>query len=306
MNESYSIKDLISLFLGKIWMIILCTLLGTAGAFCFSKFVLPLQYSSHISMYIQSYNISENNYNNQNNYNNISSAKQLINTYIEVMKDDAVMKEIGLDLLNQFDYNTLMDNFRLENENLSASSIRSCISISSVTDTSAIKISATTTNAEISAFICNDLANVAPKYLQDAIGVGSISTIDTAQVYKNPVAPNIPKNTLLGAAIGCILMMGIILVIDFFDNTIKNSESLTSRYQKAVIGEVQRFGNEKKKKRNTEERTHMKLTDATMPFHIIESYKSIRTNIMFALSTSENKIFAVSSANPSDGKSTVA
>ena len=302
MNESYTIKDLISLFLGKIWAIILCTILGAAGAFCFSKFVMPLQYSSHISMYIQSYNISENN--NENNYNNISNAKQLINTYIEVMKDDAVMKAIGSNLLKKFNEDALQKSFNFENGTISASSLRNCISISSVTDTSAIKISVTTTNAEISAFICNDLAKVAPKYLQDAIGVGSISTIDTAQVYQNPVAPNIPKNTLLGAAIGCILMMGIILVIDFFDNTIKNSELLTSKYQKAVIGEIQQFGSQKKRKKE-EDRSHMKLTEKNIPFHIIESYKSIRTNIMFALATSENKIFAVSSPNPSEGKSTV-
>ncbi|MCD7891514.1 MAG: CpsD/CapB family tyrosine-protein kinase [Ruminococcus sp.] len=43
-----------------------------------------------------------------------------------------------------------------------------------------------------------------------------------------------------------------------------------------------------------------------MPFHVVESYKAIRTNIVFTLSTYDNKIIAVSSANPAEGKSMTA
>lgn len=41
-----------------------------------------------------------------------------------------------------------------------------------------------------------------------------------------------------------------------------------------------------------------------VPFFIVESYKSIRTNVTFSLSTFDRKIFAVSSSNPGEGKST--
>ncbi|MBQ6830124.1 MAG: CpsD/CapB family tyrosine-protein kinase [Clostridia bacterium] len=41
-------------------------------------------------------------------------------------------------------------------------------------------------------------------------------------------------------------------------------------------------------------------------FQIVEAYKAIRTNLLFALSTSENKIVAISSAEPNAGKSTSA
>ena len=77
MRNSYTVKDLINLFLSHIVLIIVITLLGGAAAFAFSKFTLPLQYSSHITMYVQSYTgISEN----VNSVNNISNSKQLVNT----------------------------------------------------------------------------------------------------------------------------------------------------------------------------------------------------------------------------------
>ncbi|MBQ8966178.1 CpsD/CapB family tyrosine-protein kinase [Ruminococcus sp.] len=48
------------------------------------------------------------------------------------------------------------------------------------------------------------------------------------------------------------------------------------------------------------------LMDKNIAFPVTEAYKNLRTNISFALSTKNNRIFAVSSALASEGKSTVA
>ncbi|WP_295090375.1 polysaccharide biosynthesis tyrosine autokinase [Ruminococcus sp.] len=300
MNESYSIKDIISLFLSKIWILIIVTIIGGAAAFCFSKFVLPLQYSSHISMYVQSYTgISENT----NQQNNISNSKQLVNTYMQVLKDDAVMNAVGNRLKEQFDAYTLDSTFGINDGKIAPSAIRNSLSITSVTDTSAINVVATTKNAEVSAAVCNDLKEVAPDYVEEAVGVGQINTIDTAKVYDTPVAPNMKKNAALGAMGALALACMIIFLIDFFDNTVKDTDVLGKEFKKPIIGEIASFGNEKKKK-NSDEDDHVKLTDKDVAFNVVESYKSIRTNVTFALSTVDKKVFAVSSANPGEGKST--
>lgn len=300
MNQSYSIKDIIRLLLSHIWLIIVITVLGAGAAFGISKFLLPLQYSSHITMYVQSYTgITEN----ANSANNISNSKQLVNTYMEVLKDDAVMNAVAEKLSKQFEENVLSQNFTINDSGkIAPASIRSCLAISSVTDTSAVKVNATAKNAEVAAAICNDLTQVAPQYVEEAVGVGSINTIDTAKVYNTPVAPNTMKNTVIGAVAGFMLIVLIIFLIDFFDNTIKDTDALGKKYNKAIIGDIQAFG-DSKKKRDADD-VHLKLTDKDAPFHIIESYKSIRTNLSFALSTVEKKTFVVSSANPGEGKST--
>ena len=300
MNQSYSIKDIIRLLLSHIWLIIVITVLGAGAAFGISKFLLPLQYSSHITMYVQSYTgITEN----ANSANNISNSKQLVNTYMEVLKDDAVMNAVAEKLSKQFEENVLSQNFTINDSGkITPASIRSCLAISSVTDTSAVKVNATAKNAEVAAAICNDLTQVAPQYVEEAVGVGSINTIDTAKVYNTPVAPNTMKNTVIGAVAGFMLIVLIIFLIDFFDNTIKDTDALGKKYNKAIIGDIQAF-DDSKKKRDADD-VHLKLTDKDAPFHIIESYKSIRTNLSFALSTVEKKTFVVSSANPGEGKST--
>ena len=208
-EETISITDLIRLLLSRIWLIILITLVGGAAAFGYSKFILPLEYSSHITMYVQSYTgISENA---ANDVNNISNSKQLVNTYIEVLKDDAVMIAVGDKLQAKFDESTLAESFIITSENkLLPASIKSCLAISSISDTSAINVTATAKNAEIAAFMCNALTSVSQKYVKEAVGVGSINTIDTAKIYRSPVAPNIMKNTMIGALAGFMLICLII------------------------------------------------------------------------------------------------
>lgn len=306
--QSIDLKDILFLMISKLWLIILIAVLGAAAGFCYSKFVLPLEYSSHISMYVQSYTTF--NENPDQNYNNINNSKQLINTYMEVLKDDAVLTAVGKRIEGQFDQEILDDCFVINSSgNITPASLRSCISIASVSDTSALKLTATTKSPEVSAAICNSMAKEAPEYLDKAVGVGSISTIDTAKVYPTPVAPNIPKNTAIGGMAGALLIMLIIFLVDFFDNTIRTTDWLGNRFSKAIIGEIQQFDGGKSRKKKRRKKTdkaddHIKLTDPDVPFSVVESYKSIRTNISFALSPYERKIFAVSSANPGEGKST--
>ncbi|WP_297958098.1 polysaccharide biosynthesis tyrosine autokinase [uncultured Ruminococcus sp.] len=302
MNNTYSIKDIIKLLLNHIRLIVFFSILGAIAGYCISKYAIPLKYSSHITMYVQSYtSISENT----DNINNISNSKQLVNTYIEVLKDEAVMEAVSNQLLDQFDINTIAENFSINPEGrISPASIRSCLTITSVSDTSAINVTATAKNAEVASYICNALTKVAPQYMEEAVGVGSINTIGTAKTNYGPVSPNKSKNTMAGGAVGFMLIVSIIFIIDFFDNTIKDPDTLKEKYKKAIIGEIQQLDeNGTKKRKHSEESEYFKLTDKNVPFCIVENYKSIRTNLSFALSTNENKIFAVSSSKLGDGKS---
>lgn len=312
MKNTYTIKDLLSLLWNHLMLIIAITIIGGIAAFSFSKFVLPVKYSSHITMYVQSYTgISENA---ANDVNNISNSKQLVNTYMEVLKDDAVMNAVGDLLVEQYELNDLRKVFDVtDDERIDPNSIRNCLAISSVTDTSAVKIVATTRNAELAADICNDLTQVAPKYVEEAVGVGSINTIDKAKIYKTPVAPNTMKNTVLGMAAAFLIVVMVILIIDYFDNTIKESEKIAKKYDKAIIGEIQQFGEGNKKKKKSKHSTIRSrtdprglLTDKDVPFNVVESYKTIRANILFTAADSDKKVIAVSSSNPGEGKSTSA
>ena len=312
MNNSYTIKDLIQLFLSKIWLIIIVTVVGAAAGLCISEFLLPVKYASHINFYVQSYTDIKDD----NNQNDISKSKQLIGTYMTLLgEDDYVMQQISDDLMKKFDERTLKSCFAMDENGIKASAIRNSLSLTSVTDTSVIKAVATTKNLEVSSAILQSLKDHANEAVESSVNVGFISAPSQPIPSNNsqPVSPDTKKNILLGAAAGFMLIILIVLIIDFFDNTVKDAEDLSKMYQKPILGEIQGYAHTEKKKENNGETQNddkhierMTLFDENVPFYVKESYKSMRTNISFALSTYEKKIIAVTSANPGEGKSTTA
>lgn len=307
MESNYTIKKLIQLFLSKIYVIIILTIVGGAAAFGFSKFFMSLKYQSYTSMYVKNNNsVTETD---GVNLNDLNASKSLVSTYIAVMQDDAVMEKVGSELLAEFDKDKLSKCFSIKDENgeesISAASIRNCLTMAAVGDTEVMKITAETADPEVSAALCNIISNVTPDFLIRVVGAGSVEAIGTAKVNNNPVSPNFLKMAVIGAFAGMLLAALIILVIDFFDNTVKDKEEIAQKYEKAIIGEIPEFIDDKKKKKDSNN-YDLLLTQKGIPFTIKESYKSMRTNVMFSLSVSEKKVIVVSSANPGEGKSTTA
>lgn len=306
MNNNYTVKDLIQLFLSKIWLIILVTILGAAVGFFASEFLLPVKYASHINLYVQSYT----DIRDDNNQNDISKSKQLIGTYMTLLgEDDYVMQQISDDLMKKFDENTLKSCFEMDENGIKASAIRNSLSLTSVTDTSVITAVATTKNLDVSSAILQSMKDHANENVQNSVNVGSISAPSQPIPSNNgqPVSPNTKKNLILGAAVGFAIIILIVLMIDFFDNTVKDPENLAKKYEKAILGEIAVFGDtEKKKKGDSNSKRRVTLFDKDVPFYVKESYKSMRTNVMFALSTFDKKVFGISSPNPGEGKSTTA
>lgn len=240
------------------------------------------------------------------NNNDLTVSKSLVSTYIVILNNDVVMDEVGSQLAKEYTEEELSRYFTLKNGKVTDTSLKACFSMTAVDETEVLKITATTQNAELSASLCNIMADVAPEFLIRVVGAGSVEKIGDAKIYDTPVSPNVTKNTAIGFAAGAMLAILVILVIDFFDNTIKDSSELGEHFQKPMIGEIQSIGGKvKKKDRGTSADRKRKLIyhNSDLPFSILETYKTLRSSLNFLVSTSENKIVAVTSANPNEGKS---
>ena len=311
MKNTYTIRNLIALLMSKIWLIIIVTVLFGAGSFFVSKFVMSPRYEAYTTMYVKNSNIlapASGNNSADVDLNDLNTAKSLASTYITVLKSNAVMNQVGIKLTDKYEISNLAQLFEIKDGILSVKSVKECFSMTAVDETEVIKITANTLNPEISADMCNIMAEIAPDFLIRVVGAGSVEIIDTAVADNEPVSPNIPLITLIGIIIGFSFSIFIILLVDFFDDTVKESEELTQKFNKAMLGEVQAVETEKtkSKRKNMESQTRILVTNEKIPFNVIESYKSIRSNILFTLGTTDKKIIAVSSPNPSDGKSTTA
>jgi len=311
-NGNEDTIDLVKLFqlvMRKIWICIIAAVLAGGAAYSISRFVMSPEYQSYTSLYVKNASSTVSDNDAAVNINDINASKSLVNTYIAILSDDAVMEQVGERLVSTCGREVLWDvlDFDAITGRIKIGSLKSAVTLSAVNQTEVLKVTAITTDPEVSAAICNTVAEIAPEILIRVVGAGSVEAIGSARVMNVPVSPNKTKNTALGALAGFLFAVMIIVIADLLDNTVKASKELTDKYDKAIIGEIQEFGVSKKEARKAKRTTDVKrstLIDKDTPFNIVESYKAMRTNIVFSLSTTDKKSFLVSSSNPGEGKST--
>ena len=331
MNHTYTLRNLAAVLFSRLRFIVICTLLfGTLSLFA-ARFWIPARYESYASMYVRNSGVTEAERTGNVNLNDLNASKSLVSTYIAVLTSQTVMNEVARQLCATLDEQTLWAAFPGAGPSNPPNVLKN-IKMTSVNSTEVMRIAANTKSPEVSARICNILVNIAPEALIRVVGAGSVEVIDEAVPIYQPVSPNIPFVTLIGLLAGLFAAALLVLLLDFFDDTVRDTEKLSQTFSSPILGEIQStdtdeneafpskvrtfwstFSPSARKRtasghsRRTGRRSRRKLiTDENIPFNIVEGYKSIRTNIVFALGTAPNKTIVVSSAAPHEGKSTTA
>ena len=109
-----------------------------------------------------------------------------------------------------------------------------------------------------------------------------------------PIKPKVMQNTLLAGIVGLFLAVGIVLLIEALDDTIKGPIDVEKNLGLPILGVILRMPDKK---------VVITATEPRSP--ISESFRSLRTNIQFASVDIPIHTLLVTSATPQDGKTTV-
>jgi capsular exopolysaccharide synthesis family protein len=100
------------------------------------------------------------------------------------------------------------------------------------------------------------------------------------------------RKTLMGLLIGLAVPLVIILLINYFDDTIKSRDDVEKNTRLPIVGNVIHSDHESP------------LPVVEFPrSSLAESYRSIRTNLQYMLSSNSHKVIAIQSTSPEEGKS---
>ncbi|KLU66135.1 capsular polysaccharide type 8 biosynthesis protein cap8A [Desulfosporosinus acididurans] len=166
--------------------------------------------------------------------NNVLLAnQQLARTYATIAKSRTVEENVIQDL-----------HLPLEAEQLDA-----LIDVNQVKDTEVLEIGVTNTDPELAAKIANDLAADFSKAVIEIKKVDSVSIVDKAVPPDKPVKPNKKLNVLIAFVVGLMAAVGLALVLEFLDNTVKTSDDIENLLGIPVLGVIPRYDIEKKAKR---------------------------------------------------------
>ncbi|MES2491764.1 MAG: polysaccharide biosynthesis tyrosine autokinase [Pseudomonadota bacterium] len=125
------------------------------------------------------------------------------------------------------------------------------------------------------------------------ISLSNISIIDSAEVPGVPSSPNLLKNLMIALLAGIGLAAITVFLKDQFDDSIRVPEDVEAKLGLALLGVVPRtMGQEPEEA----------LSDPKSP--ISEAYNSLRGSLMYAAPDGLPPILLVTSAQPSEGKTT--
>jgi capsular exopolysaccharide synthesis family protein len=123
----------------------------------------------------------------------------------------------------------------------------------------------------------------------------NVRLMDRAELPAAPFTPNPRRDLLLGIVAGLALAFGLVLGIDYLDDTIKTPEDVTRKLKLPFLGMVPKVKNS----------DHPVLsTQATHEFG--EAYRSLRTSLVFSTGSDGTRVVMVTSSQPLEGKTTTA
>ncbi len=140
--------------------------------------------------------------------------------------------------------------------------------------------------------------------IAEAGQLGSIRIVDRPLLPKSPIFPRTKRNIVLGFFLSLVLASGLIIIKEYFDDSIKNIDDLERQLNIKILGSIPAIklheNNNVKNGDRIKERLINKLSEGNP---VIESYKILRTNILY-LANNNVKTITVSSATKGEGKST--
>jgi capsular exopolysaccharide synthesis family protein len=123
--------------------------------------------------------------------------------------------------------------------------------------------------------------------------------IDLAIVPLSPYKPNRKRYVQIALILSLMLGIGLALLIEYLDNTFKNSGTLEDKLKLPVLGVLPKLKNWGKDR----SAMHLFIKDSTSGF--AEAVRTIRTGIMLSNIDIEQKVIVVTSSVPGEGKSLV-
>lgn len=221
MSEGLDIKQILHILVRRLWIIVLCLIIGGLGAFCATKFLVTPLYTSTTTMYVNNKVIGESEKVNAISGSDLSTSQKLISTYSQIAQTPEVLEQV-------------IQKLKLD---MSVGQVRSMLAFGAVGETEIMKITATSEDPQLAANIANAVAEFAPGRISSVIKIdeSSVSVLEPAKPAGGPSSPNVMKNSLMGALAGAVLAVLIILLIEMFDTTVRGEEDLTEHYKIPVL-----------------------------------------------------------------------
>lgn len=206
-NEEIEIDllELMSVLLGRIYLVVSAGVLGAVSCFMVSCFILTPVYESTTKIYIL--NKTENQ---TVTYSDVQLGTQLTKDYAELINSRYVLEEVSQRLGLGMEYKELLRK----------------VGVETPADTRIVSITVEDTDPVQAMNTANCIREVASSHIQNVMDIEAVNVVETANMPMEKAGPSCLKWTLIGGLAGCLLAGGFVLIRYLLDDTIKSSEDV--------------------------------------------------------------------------------
>ena len=221
MNETVNLIDLL-LILKKRWKtIILLTILAPLISGAITYYLLTPVYQGTTLILV-----NQKNSENQIDLSQLSDNVELINTYGVIIKSPAILGKV-------------IDNLNLSQ---SVDQLNSRITINSQENSQVFSLTVEDSDASRAVEIANAVSRTFQNEIEGIMRVDNVSILAEAELKENPtpVKPNMFFNVAIALIVGLMGGMGIALLIELLDTTLKDDHDVITYLGLPVLGSIQK------------------------------------------------------------------
>lgn len=195
------------------------------------------------------------------------------------------------------------------------------MSVSVSDDTSVLTVTVRGGNRSDVKELAGALEEHLPTHVENTIDKDGTSLVVVDHAFHTPDAEpeqestHLMRNTVIGALLALFVSAAIVILVQFKDRTVYNADTLKEAFEETpLLGTVPVWDNRnvtgsgKKVDPNGEAHDYTgKRLSAASPFYIAEAYRSLRTNLCYAVpARADGIVFGVTSARNGEGKTMTA
>lgn len=222
MKENLDIKGLLYLLKKRYKLVVICTLSFILLAGIFATFKMKPSYEARVKIFAGKNEEIQSNY----SQDELKSYSNLINTYIELIKTEDFMNKV-IDKANLY---------------MNANQLMNGLIFSTAGDTPILEIKYSSDSLTTSEKVISTITDEFEVGVKEVILNTYTKVIDSVKVTEN--APQKAKVVLIGLMAGLLIGIGLVLVLDYLDDTLAKKEDLEKLLPIPVLSELPLENNE--------------------------------------------------------------
>lgn len=218
-----NLKEYFTIIYKRIWLIIILPILASLASAYMSFYVIKPTYEANTTMYVLNKKSGEQLNLGQSE---LLGGQLLVKDYRELIKSRSITENVIEQLgIKDVKWDKFADKISVEAKN----------------DTRVIEIKVENEDPEMAKNIANKLGDTFRASAIDLMGVDNVHTFDKAKTPSDPIKPRSYINIGIGFLTGFLFAVGLILLMEYMDSTIKTGEDVENKLGLPVIGTIPVF-----------------------------------------------------------------